>query len=96
MNKYGTVLFFGLFDEAYDCVDDILVDDVLNIVFCPIEGEKAHAFNSGIILTMSACTINDMSDLVEGQPFNVLDLQMQYMRYDVVSHENRISYFDWN
>ena len=66
MNKNGTVFFFGLFDEAYDCIDDILVDDILNIVFCPIEGEKAHAFDGSIVLTMSACTINNMSNLVEG------------------------------
>ena len=75
MNKNCTVLAFGFFDEADYCVDDILVDNVLNIVFCPVESEEAHTFNSGVVLTVTSCTVDDVSDLVEAKPFNVLNCQ---------------------
>ena len=72
MNKYGTVLFFGLFDEAYDCIYDILVDDVLYVGFSPVEGEEAHAFDGGVVVGLSACAVDDVRDLVESKPLNIL------------------------
>ena len=64
MDKNCTVLAFGFFDEADYCVDDILVDNVLNIVFCPVKGEEAHTFDSGVVLTVPSRTVDDVSDLV--------------------------------
>ena len=65
MYENGAVLSFGFFYEADYSIDDILVDDILWVVFGPIEGEEAHAFDGGIILAVSACAIDDMCDLIE-------------------------------
>lgn len=72
MYKYGAVVSLGLLDEADDCVDDVLVDDVLDVVLCPVEGEEAHALDGVVVLGVPACAVDDMGDLVEGQPFDVL------------------------
>ena len=60
------------FDEADDCVDNIGVDDVLYIVFCPVEGEEAHALDGGVVRTVPACAVDDMGDLIECEPLDVL------------------------
>jgi hypothetical protein len=67
-----TVLAFGFLDEADYCVDDILVDDVLDVVLCPVEGEEAHALDGVVVLRVPSCAVDDVGDLVEGQPFDVL------------------------
>ena len=72
MDEYGAVFLFGLFDEADDCVDDVLIGDVLEVVFCPVEGEEGHAFDCAVVGTVFSCAIDDVADLIEGQPFNVL------------------------
>jgi len=41
-----------------------LINDRLNIALYPIKCEKTHAFDGSIILTVSACTVNYMCDLV--------------------------------
>lgn len=72
MHEDGAVFFFGLFDEADDCIDDVGVDDVLNVILSPVEGEEAHALDGGVVGTMPACTVDNMGDLIEGQPLDVL------------------------
>lgn len=66
------MLFFGFFDEADDGIDDIGVDDVLYVVFGPVEGEEAHAFDGGVVGAVSACAVDDVGDLVEGEPLDIL------------------------
>jgi hypothetical protein len=72
MDEDGAVLALGLLDEAEEGVDNVLIDDVLNVVFGPVEGEEAHPFDGGVILTVPARAIDDMRDLVETQPLDVL------------------------
>ena len=62
----------SLLDEAEDGVDDVGVDDVLYVVFAPVEGEEAHALDSGVIATVSSGTIDHMRHLIQSQPFYVL------------------------
>lgn len=45
MNKDRAALFFGLLDETYSCSDDILLDNILNIVFGPFVGEKVNSIH---------------------------------------------------
>jgi hypothetical protein len=66
------MLALGLLDEANNSVDDILVDDVLYVGLSPVEGEEAHALDCGIILAVPSCTIDDMRDLVKGEPLDIL------------------------
>ena len=66
------MLFFGFFYEADNCIDDIGVDDMLYIIFGPVKGEKAHSFDCGIIGAVPACAVDDMGDLIESEPFNIL------------------------
>ena len=72
MDKYCTMLALGFFDKADYCVDDILVNDILNIVLSPVEGKEAHTLDGTIILAMSSCTVNNVSNLVKREPFDVL------------------------
>ena len=72
MDEDGAVLTLSLLDEADNRVDDILVDDVLDIVLCPVEGEEAHAFDGGVVVGLSACAVDDVRDLVESKPLNIL------------------------
>ena len=67
------MLPFSFFDEANNCINNVLVDYILNVGFCPVKGEKTHAFYGGIILRVPTCAVNDMGDLIEGKPFDVLD-----------------------
>lgn len=72
MNEDCAMFATCFFDEAHDCIDNVGVDDVLYIVLGPVEGEEAHAFDGGVVGTVPACTIDDMGDLVEGEPLDVL------------------------
>jgi len=72
VDKNCAMLAFSLFDEADYSTDDILVDDILNIVLSPVEGEKAHSFDSCVVLSMPSCAVDDVSDLIKGQPLYVL------------------------
>lgn len=72
MYEDGAVLSLGLLDEADDCIDDVLVDNVLDVVLCPVKCEEAHSLNGVVVLGVPACAVDDMGDLVEGQPFDVL------------------------
>lgn len=68
----SSVLSFGLFDEVDDCIDDILINDVLNIVLGPVEGQETHSFDCRVVLAVSSCAVDDMGDLIERQPLDVL------------------------
>jgi hypothetical protein len=72
MDEDGAVLTLSLLDEADNRVDDILVDDVLDVVLCPVEGEEAHSLDGTIVLAVPSRAVDDVGDLVEGQPFDVL------------------------
>ena len=72
VDENSAVLLFGLLYEADDGVDDILVDDVLDVGFVPVEGEEAHAFDGGVVVGLSACAVDDVRDLVESKPLNIL------------------------
>jgi hypothetical protein len=72
VDEDSPVFFFGLFDEADDCIDDVGVDDMLYVVFGPVEGEEAHALDSGVVGTVPACTVDNMGDLIECEPLDVL------------------------
>ena len=75
MDKYSTMLLFSFLNKSYNSVDNALINDVLNTILCPIEGEKAHSFDGGIVVTMSSCAVDDMSDLVESEPLYILDVE---------------------
>jgi len=66
------VFLLGLLDKAKDGVDDILVNDVLDAVFGPVEGEEAHALDGTVILAVPSSAVDDMGDLVEAEPLDVL------------------------
>ena len=72
MHQDCPLLVARLLDEADYCVDDALVDDGLNVVFRPVEGEEAHALDGGVVLGVPARAVDDMGDLVEGEPLDVL------------------------
>jgi hypothetical protein len=72
MDEYSSMLFLRFLDKTYDCVDDILVDNILNIGLCPVKSEKAHAFDGGVVMGMFSCAIDYMCDLIEGEPFDIL------------------------
>jgi hypothetical protein len=63
---------FGLLYEPDNGIDNILINDILYVSFVPVEGEKAHAFDGGIVMGLSACAIDDMSNLIESKPLNIL------------------------
>ena len=73
MNEYSAVLLFGLLDEAHNGVDYTLINDVLYAIFGPIEGEEAHAFYGSIVVTVSSSAVDDMCDLIESEPFDILN-----------------------
>lgn len=60
------------FDEADYCIHDVGVDYVLYVVFCPVKGKEAHAFDGCIVRAVSACAVDDMCDLIECEPLDVL------------------------
>lgn len=66
------MFLLDFFDEADNCVDDVLVDNVLDVCFCPVEGEEAHAFNGGVVGTVPTRAVDYVRDLVECQPLDVL------------------------
>ena len=72
VDKNGAVLLPGLFDKTKNGVDDILVDNILNAVLGPVKGEEAHPFDCGIVLGVSACAVDNMGNLVEAEPLDVL------------------------
>ena len=72
MHKHGPLLLPGLLDESNYCINHALIDDGLDVIFGPIKGEEAHALDSGVILRVPACAIDDMGDLVEREPLDVL------------------------
>jgi hypothetical protein len=72
MHKHCAVFLAGLLDEADNGVDDCLIDDILDGIFSPVKGEKGHALDDWVILGMPASTIDDMGDLIEAQPLNIL------------------------
>ena len=72
MNEYCTILLFGLLYESDNGIDDILVDDILYVSFVPVECKEAHAFDSGIIMRLSACAIDNMCNLIKSKPLNIL------------------------
>lgn len=72
MDEDCTVFSTCFFDKADDRIHDVGVDDVLYIIFCPVEGEKAHAFDSSVVGAVPACTVDDVGDLIECEPLDVL------------------------
>ena len=72
VDKNGAVLLPCLFDKTKNGVNDILVDNILNAVLGPVKGEEAHPFDCGIVLAVSACAVDNMGNLVETEPLNVL------------------------
>lgn len=72
VHQHGALLPPGLFNKADYSIDDTLVDDGLDAIFGPIEGEEAHALDGGVVLRVAAGAIDDMRDLVEGKPLDVL------------------------
>ena len=75
MDEYSTMLLFSFLNKAYNSVDNALINDVLNTILCPIESEKAHSFDGSIVVAMSSCAVDDMSDLVESEPLYILDVE---------------------
>ena len=75
MDQYSTVFLFGFLNKTYNSVDNALINDVLNTILCPIECEKAHSFDGSIVVTMSSCAVDNMSDLVESAPLYILDVE---------------------
>lgn len=72
MDQDSALLATRLLNEPNHSIDDTLVDDGLNAVFRPVEGEEAHALDGGVVLGVTTCAVDDMRDLVECQPFDVL------------------------
>lgn len=72
VHQNSPMLLFCLFNKANNSVDDILVDDILDVGFGPIESKEAHSSNGSVILWLSACAIDYVSNLIQGQPFYVL------------------------
>jgi hypothetical protein len=72
VDKYSSVIALGLLDKSDYCIDDILVDHVLNVSFSPVEGEEAHAFDDGVVVGVAARAVDYVGDLVEGEPFDIL------------------------
>ena len=72
MDQNGAVFPARVFDESDGCVDDALVNDVLESVFVPIEGEEAHALDDCVVLAVSACAVYYVRHLVQRQPLDVL------------------------
>lgn len=72
MNQNCAILLFGLLYKSDNGINDILVDDVLYVSLIPVEGEEAHAFDGGVIMSLSACTIDDMCNLIKRKPLNIL------------------------
>lgn len=46
--------------------------DVLNLILCPVEGEEAHALDGGVVGALPARAVDNVGDLVEGEPLDVL------------------------
>lgn len=67
------MFLLDFFDESHHGIDDVLIDDVLDVVFGPVEGEEAHALDDWTVGGMPACAIYYMCDLVESEPFDVLN-----------------------
>jgi hypothetical protein len=74
--KHSAVFSFGFLYKSKHGVDDILIDNILNIILCPVECQKTHSFDSGIILAVSSCAIDHMSNLIEHQPFHILNTKL--------------------
>jgi hypothetical protein len=60
------MLLSCFFNKTYHGIDDTLIDQILNVVLGPVEGEKGHAFDDWTVGRVSACAIYYMCDLVEG------------------------------
>ena len=73
MNKNSSMLLLSLFNKTDNCIDYTLINNVLNTILGPVKSEKAHPLHSCIIVTMPARAVDDMGDLVEGEPFDVLN-----------------------
>ena len=50
MHQNSPMLLFRLLNKANNSIDDILVDDILDIGFSPIESKEAHSSNGSVIL----------------------------------------------
>lgn len=72
MDEYGAKFLPSLFDEADDGIDNCLIDDVLDCSFFPVKGEEGHALDDWVVLAVPACAVDDMGDLIEAEPLDVL------------------------
>ena len=72
MNQHCAMLFLSLLNEPQYGIDDVLLCDILDVGLIPIESEKAHALDGGIVIDMLPSTVYYMGNLVEGKPLNVL------------------------
>ena len=72
VNKNCALFLPGLLYKPKNSIDNILFCDVLYLCFRPIKGKKAHALDGGIIAALPTCAIDDMGDLVESQPLDIL------------------------
>lgn len=72
VHKHGPLLLPGLLDESNYCINNALIDDSLDVIFGPIKSEEAHALDRGVILRVPSRAIDDMGDLVECEPLDIL------------------------
>lgn len=93
MDKDGATLFFSFLNKTNSGAYDILLDDILNIIFGPLIGQEIDACEFGTVLTMFACAVDDMSDLIHLKPFDILFRANVYLGEYFVGHEDAVAYF---
>jgi hypothetical protein len=59
------MLLASFFDKTNYCIDNALIDQILDIILCPVKGEKGHAFDDWTVRRVPASAIYYMCDLVE-------------------------------
>ena len=74
MNEDRAANFFGFLDEGNSSADDVLLDDVLDVVFGPFISEKVDSGKFGVIFAVFACAIDYVGDLVHLEPLNILHI----------------------
>ncbi len=72
MNKDGATLFFGFLNKANGSSNNILLDDVLYIIFGPFIGQKVDSIELTGVFGMFPGTVDYMCDLIHLKPFHIL------------------------
>ncbi len=65
-------MFFSLLNKANSGANNILLDDILYIILGPLISQEINAIELGAVLRMLSGTIDNMSDLIHLEPFEIL------------------------